>query len=183
MKKILIALAALVMVAGVAQAQSIKTQVIGPLKWQSKIGSAVSADTAYANAIFGGLGVPTDTTAWFDLGQHKMAYIGTAVDTVLYMPLKFCFDGSRIYTDTDSLGTVLALVDSTTIIVQACNRPGGVVTTVVARTMGGDDCIEALTFSGRQLGLRYWRALYWHTYTAVPVQRKVRGYAQIQTHE
>jgi len=176
LRNLIIAFAVLALCAGVVEAQSIKTQVIGPLSWKHNIGSAVSTDSAYTYAPWSSDATAVDTLAWFDLGKYPMAYVGAAVDTVVYMPLKFCFTGS------DSTGA-LAAVDSTTIIVQACNDPAGVITTVVGRTMGGSDCIEALTFSGRQLGLRYWRAIYWSTYTVTPVVRTVRAYAQIQTHE
>jgi hypothetical protein len=176
LKRLLIALAVLAFTASAVGAQSIRTKLVGPIHWKQNIGSGVDVDTIGAVPTWSADGA-TDTTAWVDLAQYPMAYIGAAVDTLVYMPLKFCFTGS------DSTGA-LAAVDSTTIVVQACNDPaGGAITTVVGRTTGGADCIEALTFSGRQLGLRYWRAIYWHTYTVMPVVRSVKCFVQIQTHE
>jgi hypothetical protein len=183
LKRLLIALAVLAFTASAVQAQSIKTTLVGPIHWKHNIGSGVDTDSAFTYAPWSSDATAVDTTAWFDLGKYPVAYIGAAVDTVVYMPLKFCFTGIRTYTDADS-NTALAGVDSTTIIVQACNNPaGGAVTTVIGRATGGADCIEALSFSGRQLGFRFWRVIYWSTYTVTPVVRKVSCFAQIQTHE
>jgi hypothetical protein len=179
-KKMLIALAVLAVITPLfaGQAEAVKTKLL-QVAWIHNIGGgsgAFSSDTtsaAFTTLLAASVPVTADTTAWVDLGAQDVLFIGAAADTVIYMPLKWCFTG------TDSTGA-LASGDSTVVRIQACNDPNGVITDVFGATTGGSDCVDGLTFSGRQLGLRYWRAIYAHVYTAMPVVRVVRASIRLQ---